>query len=90
MSDVETYCLARSRWLQSRPNDARWLVGLAVAQLPAQEEVDLGQMRGRITASLEESVRQRYGSPVLVWLLLKVVVPIVVRLVLDWWSNRKE
>jgi len=29
------------------------------------------------------------GNPVLIWILLNVVVPIVVRLVIEWWLNRK-
>ena len=90
MSDVEDYCLARSRWLRCRPDDARWLVRLAAAQLPAQRETDEGALRHRITATLETAVRRRYGNPVVVWLLLNVVVPIVVRLVVEWWLNRKE
>jgi hypothetical protein len=30
------------------------------------------------------------GNPVLVWILLHVVVPIVVRLVVEWWLARWE
>ena len=90
MNDVETYCLARSRWLRCRQDDARWLVRLAAAQLPTDRATEREPLRHRITATLETAVRRRYGNPVVVWLLLNVVVPIVVRLVVEWWLNRKE
>ncbi len=93
MSDLETYCLERSRWLRCRPNDSRWLVRLAVEQLPAETLADGEtdeQLRRRIGAKLEQAVRERCGNPVVIWLLLNVIVPIVVRLVVEWWMNRKE
>jgi len=90
MNDVENYCLARSRWLRCRPDDARWLVRLAAAQLPAERATEEEPLRERITATLTTAVRRRYGNPVVVWLLLNIVVPIVVRLVIQWWLNRKE
>lgn len=31
-----------------------------------------------------------YGNPILVWFLLNVIVPVVARLVIEWWLNRGE
>jgi hypothetical protein len=44
----------------------------------------------RLETRLAESVRQKYQNPVAVWVLLNVIVPIVVKLVLEWWYRRKE
>jgi len=47
-------------------------------------------LAGELRSSLAASVRARYASPLVVWVLLNVVVPIVVRLVIEWWLRRKE
>lgn len=88
---AEEYCLQRSWRLRCRSEDSRWLIRLAVAHLPdrlPQDRVD--ELRAGLQVRLEEAVRDRYGNPVVVWVLLNLVVPIVVKLVLDWWLNRKE
>lgn len=92
--DAERYCLERSRRLRLRAADSRWLIRLAVEQL-SEEPCIQGRegervYRTRLTAVLRESVRHRYGNPVVVWVLLNIVVPVVVRLVLEWWLHRKE
>ena len=93
-SDAERYCLKRSQRLRLRSDDSRWLIRLAVDQLPDEPSGQGGDeqcvYRGRLTAVLREEVRTRYGNPLVVWVLLNVVVPVVVRLVLEWWTHRKE
>jgi len=70
-----------------------WLAGEAVEFLSRQgatpEHAD--EWRSRLASHLRERVRrEQFGSPVLIWILLNVVVPIVVRLVIDWWLNRED
>ncbi len=93
-SDAERYCLGRSRRLRLRSDDSRRLIRMAVDQLPdepdAQGPEEECAWRKRLTAVLRDRVRQRYGNPVVVWVLLNIVVPVVVRLVLEWWLHRKE
>lgn len=93
-SDAERYCLARSKRLRMRPDDSRWLIRMAVDHLPdepgGQGREEEWAWRKRLTAALRDRVRQRYGNPVVVWVLLNIVVPVVVRLVLEWWLHRKE
>jgi len=93
MSTAEDYCLARSRRLRLRAADSRWLARLAVEQLPPAPPRDFHryeqEWRARLKGSLGKAVRRRYGNPVIVWILLNVVVPVVVRLVIEWWLNRK-
>jgi hypothetical protein len=80
--------MRQSRWLLQRPGDARWMISEAVNYLKCScrdgNEID------RMKRHLAGSVRARYGNPLLVWCLLNVILPIVVKLVIEWWSNRKE
>jgi hypothetical protein len=91
---AESYCLARSWRLRLRPADTRYLVAIALNQLPPKPPHDFAEhkreWRARLTDSLDRAVRQRYANPVVVWVLLNVVVPIVINLVIDWWRNRED
>jgi hypothetical protein len=93
-SDAEQYCLACSVRLRLRSDDSRWLIRSAVERLseePCGHGYDSERAcRLRLVAYLEEKVRDRYGNPVVVWVLLNIVVPVVVRLVLEWWVHRRE
>jgi hypothetical protein len=91
---VEDYCLKRSWRLGLRPQDARWLIGLAAAQLPDRPSRLLQDRyqdwHDRLQKHLEAEVRHKCGNPVMAWLLLNVIMPIVIKLVLQWWFSRKE
>jgi hypothetical protein len=91
---AEEYCLARSRCLRARRADARWLIGLAVEQLPDQPPADFQSRRQewktRLRTRLSEEVRHQCGNPLIVWVLMNVIIPIVIKLVLEWWSNRRK
>jgi len=89
---AEAFCLGRSWRLRLRPADSRWLIRLAVEQLPPGPVCESAgrALAGELRSSLAASVRARYASPLVVWVLLNVVVPIVVRLVIEWWLRRKE
>ena len=40
---------------------------------------------------LRRKVYEEYsGSPILVWVLLNIIVPVVIRLVIEWWLNRRK
>ena len=95
MISAEEYCLKRCCWLRLRPKDTRWLVRLAVAQLPPEPPpvlylMDKAAWGDRLRASLGDAIRQRYGNPLVVWFLLYVVVPVLVRLVIEWWLQRRK
>jgi len=94
MSAVHDYCLARSGRLRLRPGDSRWLIDLALARLPKTVPPDFymweDRWRTRLKDKLTTAVWQRYGNPVVIFILLNVVVPIVVRLVIEWYLSRKE
>jgi len=94
MSSVEEYCLSRSSRLRLRAADSRWLIRLAIQQLPPIPPRNFhrhqGEWRARLRASLTEAVYQRYGNPIVIWMLLNVILPVVIRLVIDWWLNRRD
>ena len=91
MSDAQRYCLDRSLWLRLRPDDARWLVQLAAARLALWRGTadDPGLVRD-LHQALESAARDRYGNPLTVWFLVNVLIPIVVRLVLQWRQGPQE
>ena len=69
------------------------LVRDAIEFLPDQPSAgdQAGRWRSQLTAHLRERVRsERYGNPIIIFILLKVVVPIVVRLVIEWWLKRRK
>ena len=87
------YVLDRSWTCRRWRKHSCWLAGEAVEFLSRQgatpEHAD--EWRSRVASHLRERVRgELFGNPVLIWILLNVVVPVVVRLVIDWWLNRKE
>ena len=80
--------LRQSRWLRARPCDSRWLIAAGIEYL-SQAAWDGNQVE-RMRSHLTGLVRSRYGNPILVWFLINVVLPIVVKLVIEWWLRRGE
>lgn len=91
---VEDYCTTRSWRLRLRLADSRWLIGLAQKELPDRPprafQDRLSVWQPRLRQKLETEVKHQYQNPIVVWMLLNVIVPIVVKLVLEWWFSRKE
>ena len=60
----------------------------AVEWLPATpgEPVRTRDLREHLAARIRE---EHAGSPILIFILLQIVLPIVVRLVIEWWLNRR-
>ncbi len=87
------YVLGRSLACRQWRGYASAMVRDAVLMLP-KEPVAADQVDGwrrRLAERLKDRVRQqRVGNPVVVFILLNVVIPIVVRLVIEWWLNRED
>lgn len=80
--------IQRSRWLRLRPDDSRWLFAEGVEyanRAPAD-----GDLAAGLRTHLSELVRKRYGNPLVLFLLLKIVLPIVIELILRWWLERNR
>jgi len=87
------YVLARSWTCRRWRKHTCWLVREAIEFLPYAprpgERPDV--WRGRLRAHLRRQVRDaEFGNPVLIYILLNVILPIVVRLVIEWWLNRRD
>ena len=87
---AQEYVLRRSFVCRRVRKDACWLVAEALDYLRRQSDLPDGRqaLRGRLRAHLRECVQRDAGNPLLVWVLLNIVLPIVVRLVIEWWLNR--
>ena len=80
--------ILRSRWLRLRPGDSLWLINASLNFL--QTTTRDGNEPGRLREYLNRLVRGRYGNPILVWVLLNIVVPVVVKLIIEWWMNQNN
>lgn len=84
------YCLGRSWRLRLRRRDSEWLIEEAVAMCNLHIHKPLWLRGAGLLNYLSGRVREEYGNPILIWFLLNVIVPVVVRLVIEWWLNRRE
>lgn len=83
LNDAADYVVARS-WIARR--NERWARRLA--KLAADDLADGGTAE-TAAARCRDTVRREVGNPILVAILLNVVLPIVIKLVIEWWLNRK-
>ncbi len=91
---IEEFCFQRSWRLRCRREDSRWLIGLALDALPDRPPEAGSDRYEDWRAVLKERIRDRVShrcqNPVVVWFLLNILSSIIVRLVLEWWFNRKK
>lgn len=94
IKELEAYCLSRSCCLRFRRIDSRWLVRHAILALPSyswdisNETYEI--LRTQLKGYLNKIIRKKYKNPIIIWILLNVFVPIVIRLVIDWWLNNQK
>lgn len=83
------YVLSRSAVCRRFKTHTRMLVLNAVDFLSLLPDRVDEKTKGRLTAHLKNRIREKnLGNPILIWILLNIVLPIVVRLILEWWKNR--
>jgi hypothetical protein len=85
---AEEYCLQRSWTLRRRPKESRWIVSKTVSLLPTKIPENLEQYEKFLCRLVSIDVREQYGNPVVVFVLLNVIVPLIVKLVIEWWVKR--
>ncbi len=84
--ECDTYCFNRSWWLRRSQDSSRRLIRRTLDLVALSGTTDEGYLTERLSAD----VRRRHPrSLVLVFLLIKFVLPIVIRLVVEWWLRRK-
>ena len=91
--EATDYVLDHSWTCRRARKHACRLARCAVEYLETHDTAAYGtsELNDRLTLHLMARVRnEQVGNPLLIWILLNVVVPMVVRLVIEWWLNRKD
>lgn len=87
-------CLEKSFLLRTRKSDTRWLVRRAIGYLPLKSWNVTNEtrklMEGNLRELLARDIREKYGNPIIIFILLRIILPIVVRFVIEWWLNWNE
>lgn len=83
LHDAAEYVVRHSWWARRNERWARRLALLAADELADGGTAETARRR------CAETVRREVGHPILVVILLQVVLPIVLRLVIEWWNDRK-
>ena len=92
--EATKYVLDRSWTCRRNRKGVAWLVREAIEALPGRvpENADPEVWRTRIRNYLAGRLKRHgkeVGNPILIFILLNIVLPIVVRLVIEWWLHRK-
>jgi len=74
--------LGRSKLLQRTPERSLQVIDLA------NEVFVEGDTAETLKAKIFERHKDKYGSTIAITILLQVIVPIVVKLILEWWKNK--
>jgi len=83
------YVLAKSAVCRRFKRHTRSLTLNAVDFLSLLPDKVDEKNKAQLTTHLKNRIReQKLGNPILIWILLNIVIPIVVRLILEWWKNR--
>lgn len=92
LTNAEKYCLARSWRLRRCRGYTRYLVRNALEYLPPKPPhvADPAEWRESLRVNLTAKIRLDYRNPVIIFMLLHIVLPIVIRLVIEWWLNRHQ
>ena len=93
-NEMVDVCLKKSFLLRLRKSDSKWLLHIAAGYLPFMPQEMSKETYKLIESNLREllvrDIRKRYGNPVIIFILLRIIMPIVIRLIIEWWSNHYE
>ena len=72
---------------------ARPLLAAGLGVLPASPPADgephrADYYRARVRNAMRAEAHRRYGNPIILIIVLQVLVPVLVRLLIEWWFNR--
>ena len=92
--NLRDFCFERSFLLRRSRRHAGRLIELAIRSLPentwaVSEETKL-LLSFNLMSILERDVRIRYGNPLVILILLKIIIPIIIQLVIQWWLNKEK
>ena len=70
--------------LRLRADDSRWLLRRGTKYLVISGELNEDRLRQYLTVG----IREEYGNPVVIWILLHIILPVIIKLLIEWWLNR--
>ena len=89
----ETYCFKRSWRLRLIPKASQRLIRRALELVALSEGWDAPNVRVKLAVEIVQEYDKGdkpIRSAAIIWLLLQILLPIVVRLVIEWWINREK
>ncbi len=94
-SNIEKRIRLQSFLLRRLPKrEVLWMIRRVVTRLPFSSwnvsERTYERMFEKNSNLLREDIRHRYGNPIVIWFLINVIVPIIVRLVINWWTKERN
>ena len=91
-AEARNYCLTRSWRLRRSRKHANTKIDIAVSLLGegCTNRKHRETEREFVKAELTQHVRGTVGNPIVIWLLLNIVMPLVLKLVFKWWENRNR
>ncbi len=80
--------------LRLREEDSKWLIRTAISYLPLRpwrfDETTKEMIQINLKALLQNDIKDTYGNPFVIFILLRIILPIVLRLVIEWWLNQED
>jgi len=89
--------------LRMYPTYSKWLLNAAMhhlcflrsaeyrrIMLAQKKHIDFSRkgLTKQLEKRLKHLIRHKYGNPIIIWFLLNVIMPIVIRIVINWWLKR--
>ena len=93
--DCEQYVLRKSWRVHLTPQRSRRLVRTCLCLIPtawawesARELAD-SDLR-YLQVEMEAEARNQVRNPAVLWLILRIVLPVLIKLVVEWWLSRRR
>ena len=92
LTSAEKYCFKRSWRLRLFRNHTRHLIRLSMFILPPKPPSCYTRKywAKHLRDELSVQVRNDCKNPIVIFILLQIVLPIVIKFIIEWWFNRKN
>ena len=92
LTSAEKYCFKRSWRLRRCRGNTRYLIRESMFILPPKRPKGATRKHWAkyLRDELEVRIRNDCKSAIVIFILLQIVLPIVIKLIIEWWFNRKN
>ncbi len=90
--EIVNEIISQSLILRMRRKDSRRLLWQAFCYLPDLSGLSIREIQNveiTLKSYLSREIKKKYGNPIVIFILLRIILPIVIRLVIKWWLNRR-